>query len=298
MSLPNRSKVSAPGLLGWHPSYWRRALYGGFQASALASAGWVVFLIVQAAISDPMRMLVSLIGGPLLHLAWEYGGAWLLGLEHEHAGEQSKSSEDPSPIAGSSTVPFKKWKRMALWTFGFAAVLALIERAVEYLDIFLASILTLFPAGVILTLSVLLFSTLWRMRMVRAKDASDRVTEALLRIGSAIPMSLLVAAIIAGATTLLSSIMVEEADDGQFVAFFWWWIPAAFGFIVAARPLKGALVAIVLLIAAGTIDTYALRWSKIASDQIQLDGRSAENRKHAIEFGPIFNSRDRPPSSR
>ena len=114
MSLPNRSEVSAPGLLGRHLSYWRRALYGGFQAGALTSAGWVVFLIVQAAISDPMRMLVSLIGGPLLHLAWEYGGAWLLGLEHEHAGEQSKSSEDPSPIAGSSTVPFKKWKRMAL----------------------------------------------------------------------------------------------------------------------------------------------------------------------------------------
>jgi hypothetical protein len=108
MSLPQQSEVSTSGLLGRHPSYWRRALYGGFQAGALASAGWVVFLIVQSAIAEPLRMPVSLIGGPLLHLAWEYGGAWLLGLDHEPAGERSSSSEAPPVVESSSTAPFKK----------------------------------------------------------------------------------------------------------------------------------------------------------------------------------------------
>jgi hypothetical protein len=177
---------------------------------------------------------------------------------------------------------------MALWTLGVAAVLALIERAVEYLDIFLTSVLTLFPAGVILTLSVLVFSTLWHM--VPARNASDRATAAFLRISAAIPLSLLVAASIAGATTLLSMIMLEEVDGGQFIAFFWWWIPAAFGLTMTGRPLKGALVAIVLLIASGTIDTYALYWSTSASDYFQLEGRSAGDRQHMVEWR--FNSRD------
>src|SRR5580704_14321188 len=116
------------------PSIWRRALYGGLQAGALASAGWIVFLIVQAFIVSPLKMVVSLIGGPILHLAWDYGGAWLLGIRHEKEGGNERSAEQDGERSQS---PLLRWKRMALWTLGFAGVLALIERAAEYLDIFL-----------------------------------------------------------------------------------------------------------------------------------------------------------------
>ena len=92
---------------------WRRALYGGFQASALASAGWVVFLILQAFIVDPKKTVISVIAGVALHLCWEYGGPWLLGIRAEHEGDKPEEGET-SEATPSPWAPFLKWKRMTL----------------------------------------------------------------------------------------------------------------------------------------------------------------------------------------
>jgi hypothetical protein len=243
-------------------SYWRRALYGGLQASALATAGWVVVLILQAVLANPRRMLLSLMAGPLLHLCWDHGRSWLLGASAEHEGSG--------------------WKRLALWTLGVAAVLAVIERANEYLDVFLASVLMIFPAGVILTLAVLLFGRVWP----RLRDSPDPLSEVFFRVIVAVPLSVLVAGAVAGVSLALGRILAPS-EGGRFVSLLWWWTPAAFGFLLAARrPNLAPFLSVLLLIGSGIFNTYQFKSEgRAATHQFQF-GRDASSRIPALPMLP------------
>ena len=307
-STPKPAEPSTNSILKHLLLYCRRGLYGGSQASIWASIGWVLFLIFLAFIAQPIGTLISLGAGVILHLLhvlWEHGEHFWLGTEHEKRGDHSAPNGSPSTSPGA-LAPLWKWQRIGLWMFGSVGVFALIEEAKEYFHIFLASVLILFPAGVILTIAVLLFSDLRRKLWPTENTLEDLVTESLFRVVLAIPLSVLTASFIAGATSLLLFIMVEPQQSGHFVSLLWWWVSASFVCIVAApraflgafkfivlRAFIGALISIALLVVFWIVSTHvALGRLNAASNDFELS-RTAENRRHYSKID-YFEARERP----
>ena len=169
-------------------------------------------------------------------------------------------------------------------------MLVLVERAAEYLDIFLASVLTLFPAGVILTLAVMLFFCLWSKYLPATRDW-DGVLCIFVRILFAVPLSLIVAGTIALTSVGLTLAMGVENPADRFLSLLWWWVPACFGFILLPRVFKGVLISIALLMVTGIIDTHRLHRAT-DEDKFQLGGRTTEMRRHPWSFDLSSGNKD------
>jgi len=252
----------------------RRALYGGLRAGGLATAGWLLPLVIQEALNDPFRLSPSVIG-VLLHIFWHHrGGESLFGIRKQEEHSDSAGHEKATPLINS----LRDWRGMAIWVFATASGLTLFERGAEYLSLFLASALTLFPAGVVLTFAVIVFPSVWSL-LPKSKDLSDAVFKIFLRIVCTIPMSLIAAAIIASVTSILASIMTREPAAG-FHSFLWWWVPAAFGFILWPGPFKGPTVAILLLLAVGAADSWWLSRAGLRAEEFHLRERTSADRLH------------------
>ena len=234
--------------------YWRTALFGGLLASGYATAGWILFVIIQAFLIE-WRTIYTLPLGPAVHLAWERGRPWVLGtagktaLEHQTvAGLLSGRSAELGPL---------KWSQIGLTTFGLMGIVSLVvvsEWAERFHQIFLTSILTFFVAGVILTFIALVMIDLRKYDDER--DSNDKSPF----ISLAFVIAPLVASVIAGAEypllrwiqyppaipiaergfSWLSSVISPHPD---FQALVWWWTPAALGFLLARKPRRSILVA-------------------------------------------------------